>query len=66
MLHPFMPLKWCLHIILLTVIVQNARGFSLNSRRSRSAIENETANFRFQPIPNLGKSQTQSLYFALF
>lgn len=53
MLH-FTPFKWCMHIVLLTVIVQNARGFSLNSRRSRSAFENE--NFRFQPTPNLGKS----------
>lgn len=57
-----MPFKWCMHIILLTVIVQNARGFSLNSRRSRSANENE--DFQFQPTPNLGKLRFQFAFFA--
>lgn len=53
MLH-FLPFRWLIHLVLLTVIVQNARGFSINSRRNfRSAIGNE--NPQFQPIPNLGK-----------
>lgn len=50
----FLPFQWLIHVILITVLVQNARGFSLNGRRSsRSAILNE--NVRFQPTPNLGK-----------
>lgn len=49
----FMPFQWYIFLVLLTVIVQNARGFSLNGRRSRSAILNE--NLQFQPTLNLGK-----------
>lgn len=60
----FLPFQWYIHLVLLTVIVQNARGFSLNSRRSRSAIVNE--NVQFQPTPNLGKLRTKLFQFTSY
>lgn len=49
-----LPFQWYIHLALLTVLVQNARGFSLNSRSTRMASAKENA--RFQPTPNLGKN----------
>lgn len=54
----FLPFQWHIHLILLIVIVQNARGFSLNSRTTRNAVAKE--NVRFQPTPNLGYDYKQN------
>lgn len=58
----FVSYRWYIHLVLLTVIAQNTRGFSLNSRRSRSANE----NVEFQPTPNLGKMKQFQFAFVVW